>query len=1674
MKILQADLTAVEGLYKRGLYLQAYNLSRRIAPLLEWEGSDAKLLAASLIHNLGSPQLSVDWTRNVWRKDRRHPKATIHYAFDRLHSKGAVPALLFIRSAKPQVEDVGLNVWLHCLYAGIYASLNDFEQAETWLDAAFALDYNDSWAWVTKAHILEQQDLYKESLAAAQQALKVGGWRRSSVLSAAHILALMERYDEAGNLLTEASKHLESAWIVKELADLQSELGDSVGALANYEKLLYLMPLREKEIDKWLYSRLSDMAYLARDVRKAVHYAEIADTPHLTKFKEQLISSNGTKRRVQLKVGFVRQHKMTCAPATISNISRYWKKEIEHLKLADEICYDGTAGYNERDWAEKNGWKVREFTVNWENAVELINRRIPFTLATIQPGNGHLQAVIGYDEIKKTFLIRDPYYRKVSEFLVDELLENQVATGPRGMVLIPNEYAHLLNGLELKESRQYDFHYHIELSLKNHNRQHAVQLLEKMQEEFPDHRLTLRARWALAYYDCNDLSMLDAVEGLRKMFPDDINLKMSYLSVAQEHLRHDEKRALLEEYSKAKITDPLIWQMLGADLGADARQHKRAMRWIYKSLRCLPSHSLNYRLIADIYWAKRDFAQALELYRAAACLNDKDESLAWSYFQAARHLEQTEKALQYLKDRFERFGHLSRFPALTLFHALRELGLTVEAFEILQRAIEKRPDDGELKIFVAESKARFGLMEEAKSYLLQSASIAPRRDFLRTSASIAELEGELTTALQHWKEILQLEPLAMDAHQSTAFFLAATESRAAAQNYLKEVSSRFPHHRVLRKYLLEWMSDEEPKTVIPIVQNLIELDTRDDWSHREMARWLIKQKRFDLALKEAETALELDPNEPLSHYLYGYILKEMNRFRESYDSFIKALRLSVDFSPALEQLMELSRSRDEKLNALAFVKNQLTVQVSFGNAILNYYETAKRFIESETLLNELKAILEKRLDLWSAWSVVICQLVDMKRLDEALSLAEKATRRFPLNQGLWYDLSFVYKVKGETENEIKALQKGLSINANWSFGIQQLSEAFCRKNQTEEARKLLEDGVRRMPLDAYLHGYLADIYWKLENKDSAIETVKKALTLDNEYDWGWVALKTWLRSMKRSDELEKMAWQLASAKPRDVNSWLTLARILDEPHQFERQFEAIGQALKLDGNNVRATILKAKNLANRKLYDKALRVCDLVLPNGRRPEELIFLSANIESMRGNVPQAVVILEKLTQTSPEYYPAWESLADFYRESESHKEKYFQITREMTRIAPQDSVVFGYHGEAALFVENYEEAKKAFKQAIALDPNYEFGACVLFDLCFDDGNQQECLLALKHLKEFIKTGGSAMRQIKFYAREKNKQEAKKLWKQLCLSADANRRQFDRAIVTLRENGIFPPEYDFLKYTLLEYMNRPEASPLLGEIWMENFYKNYGFAAAEKSFGEFKKDTEVWRKAVDHFFELLYQDKEFKKMRNVIENRAADLKQDNETWALCGYYLNTIKEHQKAAEWFADWSKRENLKPWMLWNYTLSLNNLGRTADAQRIHLEALKIEEDGSVNLHRTMIGLEKAATGKFTEAKHLVGKIDTENFRSWEQFFYFLLTSLLDISESAKRSATERDRSINKMISGSLSHERLWKDKVMRSYFNKSLEGVFAQNISGAKKAWIKLKIWSSYIFSLMNKPIGSK
>lgn len=1603
------DLAKVLDLYHQGLYLQAYRLAETFGPLRQWTGAPGRVMAGRLAYHLGSPRLAMYMHYRAYREDPEDPEARYYNARALLERRGPLRAWQFLKKCGPMRQGPAeiRSDWL-AFHACVLGRLRDFDAAETWLAQAENVCPEHPWTYIERSALLELEDRYEESLAAARLCLERHPWYRPAVQAVAHGLQLLDRDREALELLTESAKRIESGPLVAFLAVLQTELGLYAEARKSYERLAELSPLMDKELSKWVAARRSDAAYYCGDYAEAARFAREVQDPCYDKIAERLAQSPLTGRHVQLDVSFVRQHFQTCVPATLTAIARFWKMPAEHLEVAAAICYDGTPDHRERAWAEEHGWTTREFTISWDSTVALIDRGVPFSLTTAEAGNAHMQGVIGYDSCRGTLIVREPSMRYFNEFMAETLLEKYRSVGPRGMALVPREQAHLLADLDLPDAPLYDQLYQVQRALQVHDRTQAVAVYETMKTAAPDHRLTWQARRVLAMYDADPSELLASIEGLLKLFPEDELLSIGKIACLRELARRDERMALLQTLCERKNSSPIFWRQYAQELMADAREHEQAHRWLRRALRYRPYDGANLATMANLLWDRQRFEEALELYRFAACFEDKDESLARSYFSAARYLKQTEETLRFLQKRFERFGKLSSQPARTLYWAYSQFERLPEALVMLDEAMKLRPNDGELLVFAAESYCNSGKFDRAAELLTKAEGICQRTTWLRTAANLSAIKGELAAALQLWQQVLDVEPLALDANRAVAQLLAETVSRARALDHLEQACERFPHNYALHQLWIGWLREEGAARAEPVIRRLIAIHPVDGWARRELAICLSDQGRHEEAKAELALAYELEPNNTAYFAVLGQLCERTGRMAEAQEAYRQAIRLSVDNDYAIGRLIEICETLATRREALAFVESELIRQVIYGDGLLAYQQHAQYTLEPEELLASLRKALDARPDLWHAWSALIRQLVELGRLEEALELARQATAKFPLLPRLWLDLASVCQAMKDQEGEISALRQALQINPAWGNALRRLAEIYAATDRLEQARTLMEQGIASTPLDPVNHGYLADILWQQGNKEAAVERIQQALRLAPAYEWAWNNLQSWSRELGRPELALQCARQLTEERPNEANSWLWLAKTLDQPSDLGERLHALDRAIALAPHSTDAYDFKAYLLAQSQRYEEALAVCNTLVWDHKPPLTLCGRAAWIEAQRGNLAEAVKQIRSTLEEDPNYYWGWSNLADWLRELNANAE-YLAAAEQMVRLAPQNAMVYGYRGEARLRLNDRQGARQDFQRAMEISPGYQFAGLSLFDEQMNGGELDAAARTLEVLKKHANDELVTARVVQLAAQQGDRDTARNALIELTESKSDTTWPLDSATAAMTE-ARWGADVDRV---LVKAMESPTVCPCVGAVWARRCIERREWNCLDRLEALLQRG-EVGKSALRSCLESLARARQRKRVHRLIRRFRKQLASDTQLWGTAGYALASIEAYRDAASWMKDWRNRNDLQPWMLLNLSIALRGTGNDAEAYQAALRAVKLPPDHTTKFHRIWLMLDEAIGESWVSvqggagiqsAANRLGGIDCESLDNYHRFLFVLASQVL-----AVRNSGEADRS----------------------------------------------------------------
>ncbi|APR85734.1 TPR domain protein [Minicystis rosea] len=1563
-------LARLDELCKKALFAQAYEITRGLAPLATWRGARALVVASRLAHHLGAPALSDTLGLRAYRAAPHDADALLLWSFTLSTHRGPYEAWRRL-GAITLAPDASPAKRAHLTRARAVAAaqMRDMEAAHALLAQAEREHPPDADSAVDRAAVLMREDRLEDALAVAREALGDTVTHRRLVLATARILTLLGRREEAIVLLARADAALESGEVAGMLATLQTEADRWEEARRSLDRVEALSPLLEDEGRRQLAGARSELAYRLGDIDMAIAEAERSGHPFLARVAARLRERSEGKR-VRLEVGFVRQHHLTCVPATLTILARFWDKPAEHLEIAEAICYDGTPAHSERKWADEHGFVTRELTVTWESAVALLDRGVPFVLTTSFAANGHAQAIIGYDERRGTLDVRDPYVPLAVEAAAEPMLEGFRATGPRGLVLVPREEAARLDGLDLPDTALYDTLYRLERALADHDRAAAAEALDAIEREAPGHVLAIRGRRALAAYDADEAGVIAAAEAQLALFPKDANAELTRISAMEGTASREARIARLEAILARGPADVIFTERLAGELAADARHRPRAARLLRGALRAGSERAEPYVRLAQIHAEEGRAEEAASLFRFGASVEPTQELGARAYFGAAWQRGRAAEALSFLEQRVARLGDRSGQPAITLCEALEALDRPSEGLAVLDGALARRPADGDLLLAAARTHARYAGIERARELLAAAEGRARRAAWLRTAAYLEERSGAPDAALARMREVLIEEPFAEDAHRAVALRLDAGEGDAAARAHVDAACARFPHHRALHRLRVELLFTQAPATLEGAIRAFLELEPGSAWAKRELALCLSRQGRLTEARTALAEARAVEPEAAETSLLAARIaLREGDR-AGARDALREAVRRAPDLTAAIQELAATSRTAAEAADDLDFLDREVLPHSGTGAGVLAFYVAARQVRSPKALAARLDALRAARRDLPEPTILALRNQIDRGRFAEALPLAEDLTARFPLLAQAWLELAAVHGLLGDGDAEIEALGRALALGRGHPTPVLALARALQARDPAR-ARVMLEEAVALAPRSPTLLGALAERLWNAKERDAAIARLTQATAAAPTSRSAWQQLAWACNVMGEPQHALALVRAAAERQPWNAEVQLCLGDIAATLHAPEEALRAADAALAIDPRLVEAHELRARVLAALGRLDDALAACapEVFAAEGL-PIELLGRAAVIDALAGRAPQAVEHLRELTAAYAGYAFGWAQLVSLHRRAQRHDEER-AAAKALVRASPSASSCAAL-ADACLAQNDAKGAIDACQRAVALEPDHAPTSFALVDLLLDARDTDRAATALARIAPHFEGRVLASRRVRLALMTRRYDDARAEARALLRDRDAANDALYAVI-----NLLFQSDARRTAELVDALCEERDAHPEVGALWVKLRAKR-GYRVSAWRLRRLVADRpELGRCAVLAAFDVAGEDFLPISVLWLLFVLRRVCAADVECWAAAGASLEAVGQHLLASAWLRGWRRRAGLRPFMLAPLVSALRAWMRTARATAVSRHALTLPADASTPLHRAWIAFEESIAGDTAAAQRELSLLPEE-------------------------------------------------------------------------------------------------
>ncbi|MBU2428402.1 MAG: tetratricopeptide repeat protein [Gammaproteobacteria bacterium] len=1387
--VILFDESHYDDLIERCQFLTAWQYCVSCwGPVTEWGEIKQRHVAIILFSQLGVDRDSDAVLLRSWRRFPADPELCLKVLCYKLNRFGPIIAERFSAKHQTILQQLSDPSDLLAVEVCCQSSRKNYVEARMLLQKAREISRDNSWLDRIELTLLRDQQLYAEELHLAQQLLQRRP-RVSLVLDVARALVRNQQSTEALSLLADYAVQFQSCRVWYEYIVIASRLmawPQCQWAIDGYRTL---QPQPDRDDRDLIWSSQGKIALAQGDKATAIKCYSQTRHPYYRNSHQNLQQWHEQGEMIKLlPVPHERQGHLTCAPATMAALTRYWQMPSSQQSIAEQICFDGTPDTLERKWLTEHGFAYIELELTAALTYQLIDAGLPFALVTTSGFSSHLQAVVGYHKGLGIAYLMDPSRDYTSEFQLESGLTDEAAFGPRALIFVPKQQADLLQPFKNNTSELYVLYDRFSLAMQSNHLAEACGWLQQLCQQDPQHRLTLIAQRWLAI-EQNDETAIQRFTGqLLDRFPGQIVwLNSKFQSLKNLGQGEAALQFLFATVEKTPHTDLKI--RLFRQIYAMPLYRKQTLKLLAELEVAGSYYAEVYDLLADFYWQEKQYVLSCRYYFYACCLDDTRQDFVESYYKAAVFLQQTDQALGHLQARFDKYGARSASPAISLYHAFNWQSKSQLGLDVLASARQLRPDDQELITFSLKALLYHGQTDAFE--LLFETSAARLSDSQRAywQAKKAEWFGDFTAAAGHFKQCFSLTP--WQSSVADPYFSALKRCGYEEQiiDELARLAQLDATHPTLLDYKADWHPD--PQVVANAVQQLAENSPHAAGYQRRYIRQLMQQAELNQARICCESLLVLLPDQDANRLLYAQILHQQQQAAAAKIQVETILKHNIDDSDAIELLLDLSVGLEDKRQTLSWLISQLEQQTNYGDALLDVAHAAQRYLSAEQQ-KQLVQVLANNTHVWSsrlAWS----WLLQQHDFEAAYHQLRQGITDFPLLPRLHLELAELAVQMQRFDEAHAAYQQALVINPSYSRASRQFASFLELHGSAVEEIAVLEAALKFEPTDGILHGFLADVYIRTARIDLARIHLEKAVRFNHHYLWGWHTFNKVCVDLGAPEAALLLASQLHQQSPHLAGPLRALAALTASTEQKVQYWQ---QAIALTPHNYDVHQALLEHLLDRGHFAAMFAHVAQHFAGQPQPFAIASLIAKASEQIGQPQRAIDVLTQAIEISNPELKYWQQLFELQQQS-GEKSDLLHAVQLLIERQPNQAMSLCTAAEQFIFLKRPADAENQLEKALQLAPDDRYILLTMIDFLLEQQRLPQALevvdhLLLKHPDVWVK-----QRKLKVLLALEQIPAAQQVWQELIESGS------EQAYIYMDVMEVFPKHTQLLMQQLSTHL-------------------------------------------------------------------------------------------------------------------------------------------------------------------------------------------------------------------------------------------------------------------------------
>ncbi len=683
----------------------------------------------------------------------------------------------------------------------------------------------------------------------------------------------------------------------------------------------------------------------------------------------------------------------------------------------------------------------------------------------------------------------------------------------------------------------------------------------------------------------------------------------------------------------------------------------------------------------------------------------------------------------------------------------------------------------------------------------------------------------------------------------------------------------------------------------------------------------------DIVISQLLKAQAVDPENSLYYSLEGTIRLRAGDKPTAAEAFKKAIKRSIDCDPAIHQLILLGARREEKFAALNFIRDEINRQKGDGTGIRAYGQHLLKLLGAHEFELAIKSLIDQFPDLWAVWPILTDYYLENNQTRIAVDHVKEAVEQFPDNALAHYELARVNRIINQREIAITALEKALELDPNFVKAAKDLSEikGSLWYDDIDDQSDIITGNIKIDPNNPESFSLAADQFWIKDDIDKATENLKNAILQDPTNDWAWQRLLRWLDSKNRIEEVEEFIKEFIGKEPGQAIHQANLSRYYLFCDDIKKAKEAIDKAREIDPDFIIAVDFDIQIQIKMGSLDVASKLYRKYSKGYRNRRRLKYCRAIVAKERGKAQKALLLLEEHLKEYLYNLEAWEMFADLARTLKENQ-RYENALRRMAELEPKNAKHFGLIGQVYLEKGHRDQGKQEFARAYRLDPKYIFSSTWYFRLCLEDDEIESCNQILNQLKAVDPENLEVIASINLL-KEAN---ARKAFENIVFKPDAPLSDIKEALTELKnylnDNTIL--------ILVEELFNNPDASPMIGRIWVEINHTDDRIKYSRKHIGRLNKNRPAQAQAHIRLLEILTEHNDLDGFINHMRRHKGTLRRDPYTWSAVGKSYFKLEDFKACIDWMSDYESKENLETDMLETLILSCALLDNINDIQEV--------------------------------------------------------------------------------------------------------------------------------------------